>query len=164
MKYIQKKPKKQKVFVNKKVKYNFYIQKTIISGIVLQGWEVKSIRVGRVQLTSGYININNNEIYLIGVHIQPLNTIVNSYLCKSDRVRKLLLHKKEIELIINYIQKKSYTVVPIQLFWHKSWCKIKIGIAKGKSHRDKRLEKKNNSWKIEQSTIFKRISLKKKNN
>ncbi|VFP84925.1 SsrA-binding protein [Buchnera aphidicola (Cinara splendens)] len=162
MKSIQKKTKK--VFTNKQVKYNFYIQKTIISGIVLQGWEVKSIRLGRVQLTSGYININNNEIYLIGVHIQPLNTVVNSCLCKSDRIRKLLLHKKEIEVIINYVQKKSYTVVPIQLFWHKSWCKVKIGIAKGKSKRDKRLEKKNNSWKIEQSTIFKRIFLNKKNN
>ncbi|VFP85844.1 SsrA-binding protein [Buchnera aphidicola (Cinara pseudotaxifoliae)] len=157
-----KKKNKKKVFINKKAQYNFFIKKTIISGIVLQGWEVKSIRLGHVQLTSGYITINNNEIYLIGVHIQPLTTVVNSCVCQSDRTRKLLLHKKEIGAVLNYIQKKGYTVVPLKLFWRKSWCKIKIGIAKGKSKRDKRLDEKNNSWKIDQSTIFKRISLNKK--
>ncbi|WP_232036838.1 SsrA-binding protein SmpB [Buchnera aphidicola] len=137
------------------------MKKTIVAGIILQGWEVKSIRSGFVQITNGYVIFDANEVYLIGVNIQPLVNISKFYLHQSDRIRKLLLTKKEIEIINLYNKKKGYTIIPLKLFWNKSWCKIKIGIATGKSNQDKRLDKKNRSWKIEQSTIYKRISLNK---
>ncbi|WP_269472304.1 SsrA-binding protein SmpB [Buchnera aphidicola] len=156
--------KKKKVFFNKKVSYNFIIEKTITAGLVLQGWEVKSIRAGYVQITAGYIIINRNEIYLIGTYIQPLANTTNFSLCQTDRIRKLLLTKKEIEIIMLYNTKKGYTIIPLKIFWNKSWCKIQIGIAKGKSTHDKRLDKKNRAWKIEQSAIYKRISLNNKYN
>ncbi|WP_232036995.1 SsrA-binding protein SmpB [Buchnera aphidicola] len=140
------------------------MEKTIVAGIVLQGWEVKSIRLGFVQIITGYVFIDKNEAYLMGVNIQPLVNIANFCLCESDRIRKLLLTKKEIEIINLYNKQKGYTIIPLKLFWKKSWCKIKIGIAKGKTLLDKRLDKKKHSWKIEQSTIYKRISLNKKYN
>ncbi|WP_232512968.1 SsrA-binding protein SmpB [Buchnera aphidicola] len=137
------------------------MKKTIVSGIVLKGWEVKSIRAGFVQITEGHISIKKNEVYLSGVYFQPLLTTSNCIICQSNRIRKLLLKKKEIYNLSVYSQRKGYTIIPIKLFWSRSWCKIKIGIVKGKSIKDKRLDKKNNSWKIEKSTIFKRISINK---
>ncbi|VFP79174.1 SsrA-binding protein SmpB [Buchnera aphidicola] len=157
----KKKITKKKTFLNKKAKYNFHIKKTIISGIILKGWEVKSIRLGFVQITEGHIYIKKNEAYLSGVYFQPLLNTSDFISCQSNRIRKLLLKKKEIHDLYIYSKRKGYTIIPIKLFWSRSWCKVKIGIVKGKSIQDKRLDKKNNSWKIEQSTIFKRISINK---
>ncbi|WP_419177183.1 SsrA-binding protein SmpB [Buchnera aphidicola] len=131
-----------------------------MSGIELQGWEVKSIRAGHVQISDGHVIIKNNEVYLTNVQFQPLIYTSDLKFCLSNRVRKLLLKKKEIFFLKMYSIKKGYTIVPIKLFWIKSWCKIKIALVKGKSKMDKRQDKRNNSWKIERDTIFKRILIK----
>ncbi|WP_075431870.1 SsrA-binding protein SmpB [Buchnera aphidicola] len=152
-----KKNKNKKKFLNKKAYFNFYIEKKFIAGIQLLGWEVKSIRSGKVQITNGYIVIRNKEAFLINIHLQPLSASSTFYLYDVNREKKLLLKKKEIRILSEYYNIKGYTLIPIQLFWIKSWCKIMIGIARGKNNRDKRIDIKNRLWNREKKTVLKRV-------
>lgn len=145
-----------KNILNRKVNFRYQIEKKITSGIQLLGWEVKSIRTGRVSISEGYISIKNNEAYLLGTHFQPLATTFQNKLCDSKRIRKLLLKKKEIHFLFNFYLKKKYTIVPMKLFWKKSWCKLILGIAYSKNTKDKRLDEKNRLWKIEKERILKK--------
>ncbi|AEH39749.1 tmRNA-binding protein [Buchnera aphidicola (Cinara tujafilina)] len=136
----------QKKILNKKAYFNFYIEKKIVAGIQLQGWEVKAIRSGKVQITNGYITIKNQEVFLINVNLQLLST---SSIFKTDQInreKKLLLNKKEIIMLSEFYNIKGYSIIPLKLFWIKSWCKIKIGIARGKNIHDKRMDEKKRLW------------------
>ncbi|NIG99225.1 MAG: SsrA-binding protein SmpB [Buchnera aphidicola (Periphyllus acericola)] len=157
-----KKIKHQKkiITINKKSKFNFSIKKYFTAGIVLYGWEVKSIRQGKINISHSHIIIRSNEAYLFNCNIQPLKTsnFLNSS-NESTRNRKLLLLRKEINFISYEIKKYRYTVVPISLFWKRSLCKINIGLAVGKSIYDKRQDKKNKILKKELSRISKRFRI-----
>ncbi|USS94297.1 SsrA-binding protein SmpB [Buchnera aphidicola] len=156
-----KKNKKKIISFNKKVKFNFFIKKKFVAGIVLQGWEVKSLRQGKINISRSYILLRDNEIYLVNCEIQPLKS---AFLFHSsqffNRNRKLLLLKKEIHFLANEINKNNkYTIVPISVFWKNSFCKLNIGLALGKKLYDKRHEKKNKFLKRELSRICKNFKI-----
>ncbi|QNS01954.1 MAG: SsrA-binding protein SmpB [Buchnera aphidicola (Pentalonia nigronervosa)] len=144
-----------KIIVNKKAYYNYFIEEVFQSGIVLKGWEIKSIRSGNINISASYIINNLNEIYLCNSVIQPLCTISNYSFFNSTRKRKLLLHKREINFLSIKIKNIGYTVIPLSFFWKKSWCKLEIGLAKGKNICDKRTKIKNCNWSKEKSRILK---------
>ncbi|CAL4321318.1 SsrA-binding protein SmpB [Buchnera aphidicola] len=148
--------KDKNVIINNKAYYNFSIINTFTAGIVLQGWEVKSIRERRIDISNGYVLLRSQEAYLNSVKIE-FKQIKNNYE-KIDplRERKLLLTKKEINLLFNEVKNQKYTIIPLSIFWKKNWCKIKIGLSKGRKKYDKRNIEKKKSWKIEQSKLIKR--------
>ena len=149
--------KSSTICTNKKAYYNFSIKEVFQSGIVLMGWEVKSIRLGKINITESYINNDSlSEMYLYNAIIQPLNTASNHFFCNSSRKRKLLLHRNEIEYLSNKKNTTGCTLIALSLFWKKSWCKLNFGLAIGKTKSDKRENKKKEEWKKEKLKILKK--------
>ncbi|CAL4320571.1 SsrA-binding protein SmpB [Buchnera aphidicola] len=156
-----KKNNKKIISINKKAKFNFFIKKRFIAGISLQGWEVKSIRQRKINISKSYVIVRSHEVYLLNCEIQPLPHASFFNISRDlTRNRKLLLLKKEIYFILNEINKNNrYTIIPISIFWKNSFCKIEIGLALGKKLYDKRNEKKNKTLKKELSRISKRFKI-----
>jgi SsrA-binding protein len=123
---------------NKKAAYNYFFEEKFEAGVVLQGWEVKSLREGKVQLTDGYVVIRDGEMYLIGLQINPLNTASSHVSPDAVRSKKLLLHKEEIRRLIGKVEQKGYTLVALNLHWKNGKVKAEIALAKGKAEHDKR--------------------------
>ncbi|RDH84324.1 MAG: SsrA-binding protein [endosymbiont of Escarpia spicata] len=144
------------IALNKKAKHDFFIEERYEAGISLQGWEVKSLREGHVQIKESYVIIQNGEAYLFGAHITPLKTASTHVTTDPTRSRKLLLHRRELSKLIGLVERKGYTLVPTALYWKKGYAKLEIGLAKGKKQHDKRSSDKNRDWKREKERIFKR--------
>ncbi|QCI26192.1 SsrA-binding protein SmpB [Buchnera aphidicola] len=142
---------------NKKAYYNFFIEKKIESGLILKGWEVKSIREKKIDISNGYLSFKDNEIYLVGINIQPYTQSYYSEIYQYQRNIKVLLTKKEIHYLYGKYKIKGYTLIALNLYWKKAWCKLTIAIGKGKSKQDKRLNIKNRQWNIQKQIITKRI-------
>ena len=123
---------------NKKAAYNYFFEEKFEAGMVLQGWEVKSAREGKVQLTDGYVVIRDGELYVIGCQINPLHTASTHVSPDSVRTKKLLMKKDEIKRLIGKVEQKGYTLVPINLHWKNGKIKCEIALAKGKAEHDKR--------------------------
>ena len=123
---------------NKKAAYNYFFEEKFEAGLVLQGWEVKALREGKVQLTDGYVVIKNGELYVIGCQINPLKSASTHVNPDAVRTKKLLLHKEEIKRLTGKIEQKGYTLVPINLHWKSGKVKCEIALAKGKAEHDKR--------------------------
>ena len=123
---------------NKKAAFDYHIEERFEAGMVLEGWEVKSVREGKVQLTDGYVIIKDGELYLIGCQINPLRTASTHVSPDAARIKKLLLHKEQIERLIGKVEQKGYTLVPINLHWKNGRVKCEIALAKGKATHDKR--------------------------
>lgn len=141
---------------NKKAFHDYFITEQFESGLVLQGWEVKSLRAGRAQLVDSYVMIKNGEVFLLGMHITPLKTVSTHFLPDATRTRKLLLHQKQITKLIGQVERKGYTLVPLSLYFKNGVAKINIGLAKGKKQYDKRESEKNRDWQRTQERLFKR--------
>ncbi|MEJ7930108.1 SsrA-binding protein SmpB [Ramlibacter sp. AN1015] len=123
---------------NKKAAYNYFFEEKYEAGMVLQGWEVKALREGKVQLTDGYVVIKGGEMFIIGCQINPLKTASTHVTPDSIRTRKLLLHKEQIRRLIGKVEQKGYTLVPLNLHWKAGKVKCEIALAKGKAEHDKR--------------------------
>jgi SsrA-binding protein len=123
---------------NKKAAFNYFFEEKFEAGVVLQGWEVKSLREGKVQLTDGYVVIRDGEMYLIGLQINPLNTASSHVSPDAVRTKKLLLHKEEIRRLTGKVEQKGYTLVALNLHWKNGKVKAEIALAKGKAEHDKR--------------------------
>jgi len=123
---------------NKKAAYNYFFEERFEAGMVLQGWEVKALREGKVQLTDGYVVIRNGELYIIGCQINPLRTASTHISPDSLRSRKLLMHKDQIRRLVGKVEQKGYTLVPIDLHWKEGRVKCDLALAKGKGEHDKR--------------------------
>ncbi|RYF06603.1 MAG: SsrA-binding protein SmpB [Comamonadaceae bacterium] len=123
---------------NKKAAYNYFFEERYEAGLVLYGWEVKALREGKVQLTDGYVVAREGELYLIGCQINPLKTASTHVNPDAVRTKKLLLHKAEIEKLINKVDQKGYTLVPLNLHWKDGRVKCDFALAKGKAEHDKR--------------------------
>jgi SsrA-binding protein len=123
---------------NKKAAFNYFFEEKYEAGMVLQGWEVKAIREGKVQLTDGYVVIRDGELYLIGCQINPLKTASTHINPDAVRTRKLLMHKDEIKRLIGKVEQKGYTLVPLNLHWTSGRVKCEIALARGKAEHDKR--------------------------
>jgi SsrA-binding protein len=123
---------------NKKAAFNYAFEERHECGLVLQGWEVKAVRAGKVQLTEGYVVIREGELFLIGCLINPLRTASSHVPADSARTRKLLMHREEIRRLIGKVEQKGYTLVPINLHWKNGRVKCEVALAKGKAEHDKR--------------------------
>jgi SsrA-binding protein len=123
---------------NKKAAYNYFFEERYEAGMVLQGWEVKALREGKVQLTDGYVVVKNGELFIIGCQINPLKTASTHVNPDSIRTRKLLMHKDEIRRLIGKVEQKGYTLVPLNLHWKGGRVKCEVALAKGKAEHDKR--------------------------
>lgn len=123
---------------NKKAAFNYFFEERFEAGMVLEGWEVKSLREGKVQLTDGYVVIRHGELFLIGLQIQPLGTASTHISPDKQRTRKLLMHKDEIKRLIGKVEQKGHTLVPVNLHWKNGKVKCEVALAKGKAEHDKR--------------------------
>ena len=140
---------------NKKAAYNYFFEERYEAGMVLQGWEVKALREGKVQLTDGYVVIREGELYLIGCQINPLKTASTHVSPEAARTKKLLLHKEEIKRLIGKVDQKVFTLVPLNLHWKDGRAKVDIALAKGKAEHDKRDTIKDREGKREVERVMK---------
>ena len=136
---MAKKPEtSSRIADNKKAAYNYFFEEKFEAGMVLQGWEVKALREGKVQLTDGYVVVKGGELYVIGCQINPLKTASTHVSPDAVRTKKLLMHKDEIRRLIGKVEQKGYTLVPLNLHWKAGKVKCEIALAKGKAEHDKR--------------------------
>ena len=140
---------------NKKAAFNYFFEERHEAGMVLEGWEVKAVREGKVQLTDGYVVIKNGEMFIIGLLIHALKTASTHVNPESARIRKLLLHKLEISRLVGAIERKGYTAVALALYWKKGRVKCEIGLAKGKKQHDKRDTEKERDWQRDRQRLMK---------
>jgi SsrA-binding protein len=139
---------------NKKAFHDYFVEERFEAGLVLQGWEVKAIRAGRVQLKESYVVVKNAEVFLIGCHISPLLTASTHIHPDPTRTRKLLLHGAEISKLIGKTERAGYTLVPVNLHYAKGRIKLEIGLAKGKKQHDKRAAEKEREWVREKARLM----------
>jgi SsrA-binding protein len=140
---------------NRKAFHDYFIEERFEAGMVLEGWEVKSIRAGRVQLKEAYVIVRSGEIFLFGAHISPLTAASTHIKPDPTRDRKLLLNASEISKLIGKVERAGYTLVPLNLHFSKGRIKCEIGLAKGKKQYDKRDAEKKRDWQREQSQLMK---------
>jgi SsrA-binding protein len=155
-KTIKKKPVSNTIVLNKKAKHDFFIEEKYEAGVVLEGWEVKSLRAGKVQLRDSYVMVKEDEAYVIGCLITPLPTASTHIHPDPQRTRKLLLHRKELNRLIGAIERKGYTLVVTALYWKHGKVKAELGMAKGKQSHDKRQTLKDKDWEREKQRTLKR--------
>ena len=139
---------------NKKAFHDYFIEERYEAGIVLEGWEVKAIRAGRVNLKESYVVIKGEEIVVIGAHISPLPTASTHIQPDPLRTRKLLLHAEEIRKLIGKVERAGYTLVPLDMHYRSGRIKLEIGLAKGKKQYDKREAEKERDWARERQRLM----------
>lgn len=144
------------IALNRKAKFNYALEQRFEAGIVLEGWEVKSIRAGKGQITDGHVIIRNGEAWLVNALISPLLSASTHVKPEDTRSRKLLLHKKEIRFLLGSIERKGYTVVPTAMYWKHNNVKVEIALAKGKKEHDKRADIKDRDWQRDKQRLFKK--------
>jgi SsrA-binding protein len=138
---------------NRKARFDYFIEDRYEAGIVLQGWEVKSMRAGRAQLKEAYVYVKNGEAFLFGAHLSPLNSASSHVITDPIRTRKLLLNGSEIENLAVASEREGYTLVPLELYWKKGRAKLQIGVAKGKKQYDKRETEKERDWQRDKQRL-----------
>ena len=153
----KKKPKHNPntICVNKKSHFDYFLLDRFEAGLVLEGWEVKSLREKKVQLTESYVLIKEEEAWLFGALITPLQTVSTHITADPTRTRKLLLHRKELDTLIGAVERKGQTLIPISMYWSKYKAKLQIAIATGKKQHDKRATEKDRDWGREKRRVMK---------
>ena len=144
-----------KIARNKRARHDYFIEDTYEAGLQLEGWEVKSLRAGRAQITESYVHVRDGEGWLVGAHISPLNTASTHISPNPTRTRKLLLHRHELDRLIGAVERKGFTIIPTAMYWKRGRAKLEIGIAKGKKQHDKRATEKARDWDREKHRILK---------
>lgn len=143
------------ITVNKKAFHDYFVEEKYEAGLALQGWEVKAIRAGRMNIKESYVIIKGGEIYLIGMHITPLLAASTHVNPDPTRTRKLLLHANEIMKLIGKVERAGYALIPLDLHYARGRIKLEIGLAKGKKQHDKRNDEQEKDWKREKEQIMK---------
>lgn len=153
----KKKPKHSgsTIALNKNAGHEYHIEQRYEAGLVLEGWEVKSLRAGRVQLKEGYVRILHGEAFLVGAHVSALPAASTHVSPDPIRTRKLLLKRTELNRLIGLTERAGYTLVPTAMYWKRGRAKLEIGLAKGKKLHDKRATEKNRDWQREKERLFK---------
>ena len=144
----------QPIAENRRARHEYHIEERYEAGLVLQGWEVKAIRAGQVQLTDGYVVIRDGELHLIGLRINALRAASTHVLPEPDRTKKLLMRKEEIRRLIGKIEQKVFTLVPLDLHYKGGLVKAEIALAKGKAQHDKREHEKAKDWEREKGRLM----------
>ena len=144
------------IAVNRQAKHEYFIEERFEAGLVLEGWEVKSLREGRVQLKESYVVIKRGEAWLSGAHISPLLSASTHIKPEAVRSKKLLLNRHELNKLIGSVERKGYTIIPLSMYWKNGRAKLEIGLAKGKQLHDKRAASKDRDWQREKGRIMKK--------
>jgi SsrA-binding protein len=140
---------------NRKARHEYFIEETYEAGLSLLGWEVKSLRAGRVQIKEAYVFIKDSEAYMFGAHVSPLPTASTHVIPDPTRTRKLLLNRAELNRLVGAVERKGYTLVPLEMYWKTGKAKLKVGLAKGKQAHDKRATEKDRDWQREKGRLMK---------
>jgi SsrA-binding protein len=143
------------ITLNKKAGFDYFLLERFEAGLSLEGWEVKSLRAGRIQIRDSYVIIKNQEAFLIGALITPLLTASTHIVPESQRTRKLLLHREELNKLIGAVERKGQTLIPTAMYWKHGRAKLEIALAKGKKDYDKRETEKERDWDREKERLFK---------
>ncbi len=143
---------------NKKAHHDYSIEERYEAGIVLEGWEVKAIRAGQVQIGEAYVVVRDGEIFLLNGHVTPLKTASTHVKPEPTRTRKLLLNAAEIRKLIGKVERAGYSLVPLDIHYNKGRIKLDVGLAKGKRQFEKRASEADKDWKREQNRLLKRRS------
>ncbi|GAA4357623.1 SsrA-binding protein SmpB [Kangiella marina] len=143
------------IALNKKARHDYFIEETFEAGLALQGWEVKSLREGKVNLSESYVLLKNGEAFLFGCHISPLKTASTHVVADPLRTRKLLLNNHEIAKLFRGVEQQGYAVVALKMYWKKAFIKLEIGLAKGKKQHDKRATEKEREWNKTKERLMK---------
>lgn len=141
---------------NRKARFDYFIEDEFEAGLILEGWEVKSLRAGRVNISDAHVFMKHGEAFLLGAQIQPLPTAATHLHPDSLRTRKLLLNRRELNQLIGSVERQGYTLVPLSLYWKKNKVKMKLALAKGKKTHDKRETIKDRDWKRDKERVMKK--------
>ena len=140
---------------NRKARFEYTLEETFEAGLVLEGWEVKSLRAGKGGIAESYVLIKNAEAWLLGSQITPLLSASTHIRPETTRTRKLLLNKKELRRLIGAVERKGYTIVPLLMYWKEGRAKLSIAVAKGKQLHDKRKTEKDRDWQRSKQRLSK---------
>jgi SsrA-binding protein len=151
----QSKTGQKTIALNKRARYEYHIEERLEAGIALEGWEVKSLREGRIQFGDSYVLLKDNEAFLFGCLVNPLPTVSTHITPDPTRTRKLLLHRREIDRLTSLVDRKGFTVIPTAMYWSKGHVKVEVGLAKGKRQHDKRRTEKDRDWARQKARILK---------
>jgi SsrA-binding protein len=143
------------IAVNRKARFDYFIEDRYEAGISLLGWEVKSMRAGKAQIAEAYVYLKDGEAFLFGAHINALNSASTHVDTDPTRTRKLLLTRRELHHLIGAVERRGYTLIPLELYWKSGRAKLQIGLAKGKKQHDKRATEKDRNWQRDKSRILK---------
>lgn len=154
----KKKSSSDTIIDNRKARHDYFLEERFNAGLVLEGWEVKSLRAGKVQLAESHVIMKHGEAWLLNATITPLPTASTHIEPEPSRTRKLLLNTGELSKLIGAVERKGYTIVPVRLFWSHGYAKIEIALAKGKKQFDKRASQKDADWKLEKARLLKKGS------
>ena len=139
---------------NRKAFHDYFVEERFEAGLMLEGWEVKSIRAGRAQITEAYVVVRNSALWLLGAHISPLPTASTHITPDPTRTRKLLMHGAEIHKLIGKVEQRGYTLIPLDLHFKGGRIKLEIGLAKGKQQHDKRATERDKQWQRDKQRLI----------
>lgn len=139
---------------NRKARHDYAIEDTFEAGVALEGWEAKSLRDGRLQLRDSYATVRDGELWLLGAHITPLNTVSTHVTAKPLRDRKLLMKRGEISRLIGAVERRGYTLIALDMHWTRGRAKVLLATARGKKQHDKRAADKNRDWERERARLL----------
>jgi SsrA-binding protein len=144
----------RQIAINRRARFDYFIEDSYEAGLALEGWEVKSLRAGKAQITEAYVIIKNGEAWLLGAHITPLTQTSSHVRAESTRTRKLLLHSRQLAELIGKVERAGYTLIPLDLHWTRGRAKLAVGLAKGKKQHDKRADIKQRDWQREKERLL----------
>ena len=139
---------------NRKAFHDYFVEERFEAGLMLEGWEVKSIRAGRAQITEAYVVVRNDALWLLGAHVSPLPTASAHINPNPTRTRKLLMHAEEIGKLVGKVEQRGYTLIPLDLHYKGGRIKLDIGLAKGKQHHDKRAAERDKQWQRDKQRLI----------
>lgn len=149
------------IALNKKARHNYTLTEKFEGGMSLQGWEIKSIRSGKANISDCYVFIKNREAYLVGAEIMPLNAASSHVVCDPNRDRKLLLNRRELDRLAGAVEREGYSIVATAMYWKQCWVKLEFYLGKGKKDHDKRADIKDREWQVEKGRAMKNKNLAK---
>ena len=140
---------------NRKARFDYFIEEDLEAGLELRGWEVKSLRAGKAQLTESYVVLRDGQAWLLGAHVTPLLSASTHVETDPTRTRRLLLNRGEIDRLTGLVERSGSTLVPLEMYWNKGRAKLSIGLARGKKQHDKRATEKERDWAREKARVLK---------
>ncbi|MFZ5653280.1 MAG: SsrA-binding protein SmpB [Pseudomonadota bacterium] len=142
------------IALNRRARHDYQLEERVEAGLVLEGWEVKSLRAGKAQLVDSYVLFKDGEAFLLGALITPLPSASTHFVTDPTRTRKLLLNRRELNRLAGAVQQKGYTCVATALYWKHQRAKCEIALAKGKAQHDKRETEKARDWQRQKQRIL----------